>query len=472
MTKQRYCFEFTVEGFVHIGNGNAYGKKDYFPHNGKIAILDVKKFVASLSPEQLSDYCDFLGDSSRNANMQEFLKHSSLQKVAEKSIAYSVESSLARAPRGVIQYYDVWEFVKDAYGNPYVPGSSVKGMLRTALLNNLILSQPELLDYYDESLACGRDKHKAGKQLEKKAFFLEQPDKNNPATLNDIMKYISVSDSEPLSCNDLVFVKKYDKFSRADDASHKLDMKSKTNDKGNSLNIYRECLRPSTKVTVTVDVDSRINECLHLPFTLDIKGLEQLFMRSHELYKKCFLDAFDIGDEANANKEKSDGKCHYVMTTGILAGHRCRNNALEGSLFCNAHQDQVAENTSTSLSNSITCYLGGGVDFDSKTVMNALFHDNDDRVSKIAHILYEQFPTRVDTNYHAALETEVNEAGYSPRPFHARFKKNGRIDKAKEDHRHWRDVEFGVAPHTMKLGELNKNKLPMGKCKVEIKEMP
>ncbi len=473
MSKRHYCIEFTLDGPVHIGNGNQYGKKDYFQSNGKIAVLDVKKFVANLNDEQLRNYCEFLEGSSREADLQTFLKRHQLMKMAEKSIAYYVESKLAKARRGDIQYHDVWEFVKDAYGNPYIPGSSVKGMLRTALLNYLVLENKSYANCYDESLACSRNKRdsgKAGKKLEKNAFFLEQPIKNDPSVKNDIMKYISVSDSEPLSCRDLVFVKKYDKFCQKDDGRHKRDMGKSTDYEGNPLDVYRECLRPGTVVSVTIDIDSRIDE--YLPFTLDAKGLEQTLTRSYELYKKCFLDYFDTEEESTGSGNKNgDGQCHYVMAAGPLAGHRCRNQAVNGTLFCNTHQDQAAASSSAPSSNSITCYLGGGVDFNSKTVINALFNDNDSkRVKAMAQVLYSQFPTKLDTNRHRGLAEEVEKAGYRPEPFRARFKKNGRLSKAKEDHRHWRDVEFGVAPHTMKLGLLNGEKLPMGKCSITIKE--
>ncbi len=469
MSKRHYCIEFTLDGPVHIGNGNQYGKKDYFRSNGKIAVLDIKKFAASLNPEEFSAYCEFVSEDSYKNNLQTFLKRHQLIRTAERSIAYCVESQLATARRGDIQYHDVFEFVKDAYGNPYIPGSSVKGMLRTALLNNLILHRPELATCYDESLACNkREAGKAGKRLEKKAFFVEQPTQSDLTVLNDIMKYVSVSDSAPLSCNDLAFVKKYDKFSRSDDGSHKRDMGELTDYEGNSLNIYRECLRPGTKVTVTVDIDSRIDE--YVSFPLDIKGLEQVLTRSYELYKKCFLDYFDAEEGSSSGNKKSDGQCHYIMTSGPLEGHRCRNHAVEGTLFFKTHQDQAAVSSSDSSLSKITCYLGGGVDFDSKTVMNALFDNSSERVSKIAQMLYSQFPTKIDRKRYSGLVEMVEEAGYRPGSFNARFKGNGRLSKAKEDHRHWRDVEFGVSPHTMKLGALGNEKLPMGKCSVEIKE--
>lgn len=478
MSVRRYCIEFILDGPVHIGNGNWYSKKDYFISNNKIAILDVKKFVNSLNPGQFRDYCEFLENNSRKGDkgdLHSFLNKHGLMKVAQQSIAYSVESKLDRAPRGALRFHDVFEFVKDPYGNPYIPGSSVKGMLRTALLNCIILEDHSLVKHYDP-LQSGEinDGNRSGnitradKKLEKAAFWLEQPDEFDTSIKNDVMRYISVSDSEPLSCNDLVFVKKYDKFCKEDDGTPKHDIGKKTDYEGNPLDIYRECLRPSTAVSVIVDIDSRIDK--YLPFMLDARGLEHAFIRSYELYKKCFLDYFGDDENSESDSAKADGRCCYITESGPLAGRRCRNHAVEGTRFCNTHKDKANAESGSPSSNSAICYLGGGVDFDSKTVMNALFDDSKDRVSKIAKVLYNQFPTKIDKNHYLVLWEKVKSAGFDPKEFSARTKKDGRLDKAKEDHRHWRDNKFGVSPHTLKLGLIGKKRLPMGKCSVTIKE--
>ena len=51
-----------------------------------------------------------------------------------------------------------------------------------------------------------------------------------------------------------------------------------------------------------------------------------------------------------------------------------------------------------------------------------------------------------------------------------RTKPDGRIKKAKNDHRHWLDEEIGVSPHTMKWGIVGRDRYPMGKCSILIRE--
>lgn len=468
MSVRRYKLDLTVSGLVHIGNGSAYGKKDYFRSGRKIAILDVREFAAGLSEGQMACYVSFL---ERDANLQDFLEtDATLMALAEKSVAYKIDSPLATARRGSVQYHDVFEFVKDAYGNPYVPGSSVKGMLRTALLSYLLLENPDdYKPFFDRDVVRNSRRGNPDRGIVRKALWRERPDELDPSIVNDIMRYVSVSDSEPLSTGDLVFAKKYDKFSVDDDASHKLNMGNISDDayyEGNELSIYRECLRPNTRFSVSLDIDDRIDAFLS-PLVLDAEGLQKVFKKSYDFYSEVFLSHFDLGEEGSSEDGGVDETCRYVMTAGPLAGMRCRNRAVGGTGYCNTHKDKASE---AGPAGSSTCYLGGGVDFISKTVVSALFDKRSERLSEIARILYSQFPTRIDSRFKAELADAVRREGFEPMPMKASYKRNGQLEKAKDDHRHWLDEELGVSPHTLKLGILGDKKYPMGKCTLEIKE--
>ena len=473
MGVRKLRLDIKVSGLVHIGNGQQYGKRDYFVKGGKIAILDVRRFTSQLAPAQISRYCEFLENANDRFGLQGFLgkkENADLLKVAQSSVAYQVDSPIATARRGSIQYHDVWQFVKDPYGNPYVPGSSVKGMLRTALLLNLVLDDVNLRASVDmgalanPKIACSSS---ADKQLDKAAFFLEQPNLSDPSIVNDVMKYVSVSDSEPLSVGDLVFAKKYDKFSKGDSADHKLDMGKLTLKEGNELDVYRECLRPGTVVSVDVVIDERI-DMYFSSIVLDSRGLERILQRSFDFYSERFLSHFDNAAGEEPGQIPSDGRCHYIIASGPLVGMRCRNAAVDGTGFCNKHQDQACQNA---LSAGTFCYLGGGVDFMSKTITNALFDKEEDAVRAISHVLYSQFKTEIDRSAHRALWDSVQYAGFAPKSFVARrTKPGGRITKAKNDHRHWLDEEIGVSPHTMKWGIVGRDRYPMGKCSILIRE--
>lgn len=467
MAVRHYRLTLTAAGPVHIGTGRKLGKFDYFSHNGGIAVLDAPKFVGALSAEQVEKYCLALSQTNSETGLQTLLDEDpSFRHAATKAIAYKVDVRLAKSRRGTYQYLDVAECVKDAQGHPYVPGSSIKGMLRTALLVSMVSS--DLSTYrerVDERAVLSGDK-KAGAPLERFAFWREHPDCDDESVVNDIMRYISVSDSEPLSVSDLVFAKKYDKFCRSDNGRHKKAM-GKISDaayyEGNVLNIYRESLNPGTRIVASLDVDERIDAYLS-DRKLDSAGLVKVMEDAYDLYTRCFLSHFDVEqeDSTGAGAVVSDGRCQYVAASGL----RCRNAEVAGTGYCRLHQDKA----SSAGQQTCTCYLGGGVDFDSKTVLNALYADDEyKRLEMVSGTLFAQFPSQLDPSIHAGLQREIREAGFEPCTMRAIYKGQS-LKKGKDDHRHWRDPEFKVSPHTLKMGIVDGKKYPMGKCSLKIEE--
>lgn len=468
MAVRHYQLTLTAVGPIHIGNGQTIGKKDYFNLDGKtLGILDVERFFDELNPDEREEYCEFLERDS-HVGLDEFLsRRQKFRSCAHANVKYSIEATLSKSRRGDPQYLEARAFVKDGEGRPYVPGSSVKGMIRTALLTHVIQNnRAGYMPLYDGRKARNReDCAKACRAIERKAFWREGP--TGDADDFDIMRYISVSDSQPLSTADLAFAKKYDKFSRGDSGRHKRNMGKLSDYEGNELNIYRECLKPGTKLEFSLDVDDRIDA--HLGgLSLDGDGIIDVLRESFELYQKRFLDMFDLEELGKASEGNGstldDGRCCYIYTSGPFAGSRCRNRAVGGTGYCNSHQDQVVDAAAEEDNTQVYCLLGGGTDFGSKTVLQALFEEADDAVGEIAQILYAQFPTRVNQATHPVLFDGVRDAGFDPRPFSARGKQK------KEDHRHWMDVELGVSPHTAKLGIVSGKKYPMGRCTVEIEE--
>lgn len=476
---RRYTMVFELKGPVHVGNGQILGKRDYFrQRDGNIAILDGPAFVAGMDDGQLSGYCKFLESQDSRTGLQDLLdKDRSLASLATRSTAYSIDTKLARRHNGKsYQYLDVHACIKDVYGKPYVPGSSIKGVLRGALLTSAVLKDPQryapILDRVDwRSLSRGKrgaidEFMHITRELENRVFR-----KGAGGATNDLMRFVSVSDSEPLDPSCLVFAKKYDKFSREDDGSHKRDMGRMTDRSGNELDIYRECIAPGTTINANLDIDERVDELLG--FQLDAKGLERVFRDVEAWYEECFLSHFDIPaeeDDAGSGKSRDDGRCQHVAEAGPLAGQRCRNHAIDGTGYCRIHQDDAkAANAARGGDAPCVCYLGGGVGFDEKTVAAALLKDDPERVAKMSRVLYAQFPTRVDESVFGGLPERVHHAGFMSKHMSARYKR-GRLSRGKDDHRHWQDATLGVSPHTLKMGIIGTNQYQMGLCGLRLEE--
>ena len=161
-----------------------------------------------------------------------------------------------------------------------------------------------------------------------------------------------------------------------------------------------------------------------------------------------------------------------MIQDGPFAGMRCRKRAVDGTGYCNTHKKYATVGGAAGGSaQDPICYLGGGIDFNTKTIENALFVDEGRRLDEVSHILFDQFPTKLDEQRHAALKAEVQRAGFRSRPMDSQYKRNGRLKKAKEDHRHWCERALGVSPHTLKMGKVQDKMYPMGKCRARFEEL-
>ena len=151
---------------------------------------------------------------------------------------------------------NVFECIKDSYNNPYIPGSSLKGMLRTILLSYMAHNAEECEKWGWHINGAMREYKGPNKFLKEQIGEIEtsifhtiqrrdergKPVKNMNA-VNDMMSGFVVSDSEPLSIEDLVLCQK---------ADENLDGKS------HNINMLRESIRPGVDICFSLTIDSQI----------------------------------------------------------------------------------------------------------------------------------------------------------------------------------------------------------------------
>lgn len=392
MAIKHYNVTLTTIGPVHVGSGKTLGKTDYFTADSKINVIDTPAFFKSLNSTQKELYEKFLENPS---DLNEFIRKNNLFSIAKECVKYKVLDS-----HRLKKYHEVSQFIRDQHGNPYIPGSSLKGILRTILANYIILSNQEEFKGFSDT------KKGSSKKVENSLFKTETYHKQTKYD-DDLMRYISVSDSNQLSNHDLLFAKKYDMFSKQDPL---LGEK-----KGNELNIYRESIKPGVNIQFRLDIDEDKavlkNKDGVIKLTTD--NLMLIIQNVYYHYYQMVLTKYDIA---------VDDKLDIV-------------------------------------------YVGGGTGFASKTIDIALF--GNEHVKKMSAILYNNFSTRISDDYkHAShLRSEVKRAGFEPRI----MKSKGKMKK--NDPRHWDYKTFNVAPHTLKCAKNSREFIEFGKCKIELIEI-
>ena len=136
-----YKMSLTTLSPIFIGSGEELNKSMYVYNNREIMIIDERKLIKELLLRK-GLYESFLNECySGNLNLTNFLeKHLNGYKDMDiykyKIMSYSdVKTNL--------KFNNINTFIKSSNGKPYIPGSSIKGAIRTAIIANEIYNNKE-----------------------------------------------------------------------------------------------------------------------------------------------------------------------------------------------------------------------------------------------------------------------------------------------------------------------------------------
>jgi CRISPR-associated protein Csm5 len=117
---------------VHIGSGDKWQKDfDYFTDKTGSFLLDKERFFDSLSDDQINE-------ATNSDNIVRF---------AEAHSINLKQFSKERLSASRIDTNEINEYIKDSFETPYIPGSSIKGAIRTVLANHIIQIEELKLRY-------------------------------------------------------------------------------------------------------------------------------------------------------------------------------------------------------------------------------------------------------------------------------------------------------------------------------------
>jgi CRISPR-associated protein Csm5 len=233
-------------------------KKEYIfiPAGNRIVIPDYAKFARFLDGHNLiNEYTAFMTGSQSDLFLWLGSKGVKTDQFDEFA-AYEVNAGDAIVVGKPFRGVQI--FIKDNYGKPYIPGSSLKGALRTAILAKLASDNPSKSRAHFEKMCAGLDRIQYFKKSDLKheteqmeADFLHtldykkqngQPSVKTDA-INSALKGLQVSDSLPLETDTLTLCAKRDVKKNGDE---------------NALPICRECLKPGVLIHFDLTIDSRI----------------------------------------------------------------------------------------------------------------------------------------------------------------------------------------------------------------------
>ncbi|MBX6770617.1 MAG: type III-A CRISPR-associated RAMP protein Csm5 [Chloroflexi bacterium] len=166
---QRFRLQVTVLSPLHVsdGRGVLVEDVDFIRDRGEIILIDPSRLWEHLGPERIEDW------SAVEFRLSDLLKPQDCRACARAVIPYVGHTETGTG---------LLELIHDPAGRPFLPGSSLKGAIRTALLR----VSGTALDGLDPNAR----RTEAGRVLEKAAFG-QDPN-------HDLLRTLRIGDSEPL----------------------------------------------------------------------------------------------------------------------------------------------------------------------------------------------------------------------------------------------------------------------------------
>lgn len=308
-----YSVKLTVLGPLFIGSGKNLQKSEYVYDGKSIYVMDTVKLFQGLNQRKLLNRFSEGMMKSNSFDLYKFFENNRIRPSEYKQWAKY------EFPCRISKNTQIAACIKDAYNMPYVPGSSLKGAIRNAVLNSLVYGSDEFSDIADkvereEFRMRNRYLSQPAEELDARLFnTLGRDEKNRKKAVNDIFSGLRISDSKPLATNSLTL-------------SQKLDIFPQNNPQKNTLNIHRECIMPGTVIELTAEIDTAV-------FPYDAQRLANFIEKTYNIQYKHFLSHFPAAENQGAGKT--------------------------------------------------LLYLGGGTGFVSKTAVHSLYSDNEKRRLKV-----------------------------------------------------------------------------------------
>lgn len=252
-------YELTCISPIHIGNGELLKQYEYIftkdRNQQRIYFLDKAKWMTFLVRHDLiDDYAQSV--FSGRMNLYGWLQSQrigSLSAIIREVCNASADVYLVRERQQRVN--DISRQVKTPDGVPYIPGSTLKGAIRSAILFHDVRQHPEAyLPFWNRIKAAmeagnRRQMRDLAQNIERQAFTRLKQQKNRPDdALQSVMKGLAVSDAMLVGHErDTVILQKYDVSSIRREGL-----------KGHPLALFRECIPAGRKFRFSMTLDKDI----------------------------------------------------------------------------------------------------------------------------------------------------------------------------------------------------------------------
>lgn len=293
-----YTIELKLLAPLYIGSGKKIGKKEYIVDKTSrvVKLLNMQKMTQLIFSRRLFDrYQQFMCGNEKDIYYwfrNNAVTDSEISSIVDYTVSYNTLSKNENP-------YEINTFMKDAYSQPYIPGSSLKGALRTILLAYRLNKNKSLLEEAQRSLMYPMEVKKNNahlsaetKRTEASVFnTLDRENTRRNDAVNDIMQGLIVGDSMPISRDKLMICQRH-------------DMSMNGNVK--TMPTIYECLKPDTVVTLPLTINTTVCD-------ISVEEIKEAIT--------CFYSNFlSVYESCFTNSEKRVPKQNNVILLGGNVG--------------------------------------------------------------------------------------------------------------------------------------------------------
>lgn len=200
---------------IHIGNEQGKISKFEFIINGNFVYPISEERLANFLLEKIliDDYISEIETQGRNFNLLSFLSRKKVS-LSDNEYAYLSNNRKIRSQQNLSSMVEFHPLIRDGFALPYIPGTSIKGAIRTAVLycymKRLKSENPSKFTNYIGKIESFISKGKNKKEFDE--FIIEDVFQNfnilgkNKSPNTDWLRMLHISDAYPLNVDETILI--------------------------------------------------------------------------------------------------------------------------------------------------------------------------------------------------------------------------------------------------------------------------
>lgn len=300
-----YKMKLTTLSPVFIGSGEELNQGQYvFDKETMTAkILDESKFANFLIKHNLiDDYSKSLLINGHKINLKRWLDEKKIPLNAPifseiiPCHELSIEDKKTKKSRTASSLNSIKTFIKNADNLAYIPGSSIKGAIRTAFCAGVVNNNKDKFtkEWQDIKYALSNRGNKKDfteicKKIEKRCFnLIKYNDKKEDN--GDVFSTLIIGDSESIS-KDKMYI-----TTRLDCAIHK--------DKPSSMPMNLELIKPNTDIYFNITINTGVKQYFSIEKIKNFLNFYKQQQINNKIYERCseyLYNPEELSDDLNPN---------------------------------------------------------------------------------------------------------------------------------------------------------------------------